>query len=123
VRFAVFFQGQGHGGLRSGKLDDSSNRNGIQAVRVHLVVVRLCGDRKRDHPRLLLEKQRAAAVPLRVACVRNYPGYFVSSFHVESSTLSKRRKLPTSFGDALFEKKSPSRWVSNGELTSMRLSA
>ena len=53
------------GNLRRGKPGDSPGCNGGQAVRVHLAVVCVRGGRKCDHPRLLLEKQRRAAVPLR----------------------------------------------------------
>ena len=64
-RFAVFLEGEGDGNFRRGEPDDSSGCNGVQALRVHLAVVRVCGGRKSDHPRLLLEKQRRSAVPLR----------------------------------------------------------
>ena len=57
------------GSLRRGKPDDSAGCDGVQAVRVHLAVVRVRGDRQRDHPRLLLEKQRTPALPLRAFLV------------------------------------------------------
>ncbi len=41
--------------------------NGVQAVRVHLSVVCIRSGCKCDHPRLLLEKQRRPAIPLRLA--------------------------------------------------------
>jgi hypothetical protein len=34
--------------------------NGIQALRVRVLLVRLRGNRQRNHPRLLLEKQRGS---------------------------------------------------------------
>ena len=70
LRFAVFFEGQGDGSLRCGKPCDSPGCNGGQAVCVHFAVVCVRGDRESDHPRLLLEKQRRPAVPLRAAFVK-----------------------------------------------------
>ena len=66
LRLAVFLEDQDDGGLRRGKPGDSSRCNGGQALRVHLAVVCVRGDRKCDHPCLLLEKQRKPPVPLRV---------------------------------------------------------
>ena len=67
LRFAVFLEGQGDGDLRRGKPDHSSGRHGGQALRLHLALVCVRGDRECDHPRLLLEKPRRPAVPLRIA--------------------------------------------------------
>jgi len=54
-----------YGSLRRGKPGDSPDRNGIQAPRLHVAMVRLRSNRKRDHPRLFLEEQRRPAVPVR----------------------------------------------------------
>ncbi len=69
--FAVFLESQGDGNLRRMAnltillvvLDGKS-------VRVHFAVVRVRGDRKCDHSRLLSEEQRRSAVPLRVTFVK-----------------------------------------------------
>ena len=46
---------------------NSPGCNGGQALRLHFALVRLRRGRKRDHPRLLLEKSRKPPVALRVA--------------------------------------------------------
>ena len=46
----------------AGESDDSSHSDGVQALRVHFAVVRVCRNRQHDHPRLLLEKYRYPAV-------------------------------------------------------------
>ena len=65
VRFVICLQGQGDGNLRRGKPGNSPDCNGVQALRIHLVVVRLRCDREPNHLGLLLEKQRRPTVPVR----------------------------------------------------------
>lgn len=70
MRIVVFFEDQDDGNFRRGKPGDSSGCNGSQAIRIHFAVVCVRGDRKRDYPRLLLEKRRKPAVSVRVAVVK-----------------------------------------------------
>ena len=69
VRLAVFLEDQDDGDLRRSKPGDSPRGHGVQALRLHLVVVCLRGNRKRNYPGLLLEQQSASAVRLCVAHV------------------------------------------------------
>jgi hypothetical protein len=55
---AVLYVIATYGNLRRGKPHHSLGCNGGQAVRVHVAVVCVCGDRESDHPGVLLEKQR-----------------------------------------------------------------
>ena len=54
--FAVFFEDQNDGNFRRGQPGDTAGCNGVQAIRVHLVMVCVRGGGKCDHPRLLLEE-------------------------------------------------------------------
>src|SRR5580658_2870987 len=84
MRLAVLLENQGHGRLRSGESGYSADRNGGQAVRLHVTLVRLRGSGQRDHSRVFLEEQPAQAVPVRaghltVVC-RGMPGCAMSRF-------------------------------------------
>ena len=66
LSLAIFPDDKNDGSLRCGKPGDSPRRNGIQALRLHVALVRVRGNRKRNHPRVFLEEQRGPAVPLRL---------------------------------------------------------
>jgi hypothetical protein len=71
LRLAIFLENKNDGSLRRGKPGDSSGGNGIQALCLHVPLVRVRGNRKRNHPPLLLEKQRGATVPVRLSNIGN----------------------------------------------------
>jgi hypothetical protein len=65
LRFAVVLEGQRHGDLRNRESGNSPGGDGGEAICIHVLVVRLCSDRKRDHPRLLLEEQPTSPFSVR----------------------------------------------------------
>jgi hypothetical protein len=69
---AIFLEDPDDGNLRRGEPGDPAGGHGVQAVRVHLTVVRVRGGRQCDHPRLLREKPRRPAVPLRIERVAHH---------------------------------------------------
>jgi len=62
-----FFEDQNDGDVRRGKPGDTADCPGVQAIRVHLVMVCVRGGGKRDHPCLLLEEPCRTAVPVCLA--------------------------------------------------------
>lgn len=62
-----FFADPDDGCLRRREPDDPSDCHGGEAVRIHIGMVRVCGGRERDHPRIFLGQPRRAAISLCVA--------------------------------------------------------
>jgi hypothetical protein len=69
MRLVIFLQGQGYGAVWPSQSRDSVDGDGVQALRVYVVVVRVRGDCKRDHSGLFLEEQQNPPAYLREAFV------------------------------------------------------
>ena len=67
LRLTVVLAGKRHGRFRRREYGDSAGSDGSEALRLHLVVVRLRRDREFDYSCLLLEKQRNSAA--EVCCL------------------------------------------------------
>src|ERR1700735_2056454 len=85
VRLAVLIEDQADDNFWRGKPRDSAVCYGSEAIRIPLAMVRVRSSRKRDHPRLLLEKQRTPAFSLRAFFVNGNQNSMESSFAARST--------------------------------------
>src|SRR6266567_3467488 len=70
LRIALLLEDKRYGHLRHRQPEHSAGCDGSQAVRVHVPLVRVCGGRECDHPRVFLEKCRTQILQIRGGDVR-----------------------------------------------------